>query len=317
MQLVLRSINTAKSAFLSVTYFNRFFDSYEVYDAAVVQTIVLSKNAIAIFRSQKISQIEFTLDNAAARLRATVHTDEGMALAFASRAIVSDFFRNNLIGLIKRYAFDCLDGEVLQATVDRDAYPTVVIAEASELEKLLSSFQHTLDEITLIANPLSAAALANGHKACEMRSFVDPLKGSQESALLTSLTLDTRAVFTSYSHSSPLATDVTFNVKDFRAMTTLCTALGADVALRFEAAGAPLVVEPHFRGLLWVIHVTRRRVPRRTSKLCWFCPPSRNLSWDRTPWNSSRINSSGRKCRSSNCMLEEFLSNHLSFRLWR
>ncbi|GIL92701.1 hypothetical protein Vretifemale_20210 [Volvox reticuliferus] len=291
-----------------------------------------------------------------------------MALAFASRAIVSDFFRNNLIGLIKRYAFDCLDGEVLQATVDRDAYPTVVIAEASELEKLLSSFQHTLDEITLIANPLSAAALANGHKACEMRSFVDPLKGSQESALLTSLTLDTRAVFTSYSHSSPLATDVTFNVKDFRAMTTLCTALGADVALRFEAAGAPLVVEPHFRGLLvgcgsvreqsrtskqsymsgisptlslawrrtecfrndslneglrpaandqWVIHVTRRRVPRRTSKLCWFCPPSRNLSWDRTPWNSSRINSSGRKCRSSNCMLEEFLSNHLSFRLWR
>ncbi|GIL57565.1 hypothetical protein Vafri_12774 [Volvox africanus] len=227
-QLVLRSINTAKSAFLSVTYFNRFFDSYEVYDTTVVQTIVLSKNALAILRSQKISQIDFSLDNAAARLRATVHTDEG---------------------LIRRYAFDCLDGEVLQATVDRDAYPTVVVAEASELEKLLSSFQHTLDEITLIANPESAAALANGHKACEMRSFLDPLKGSQEAALLTSLTLDTRAVFTSYSHSSPLAADVTFNVKDFRAMTSLCTALGADVALRLEAAGAPLVVEPHFRGL--------------------------------------------------------------------
>ncbi|GLI67952.1 hypothetical protein VaNZ11_012284 [Volvox africanus] len=227
-QLVLRSINTAKSAFLSVTYFNRFFDSYEVYDTIVVQTIVLSKNALAIFRSQKISQVDFSLDNAAAQLRATVHTDEG---------------------LIKRYAFDCLDGEVLQATVDRDAYPTVVVAEASELEKLLSSFQHTLDEITLIANPESAAALVNGHKACEIRSFVDPLKGSQEAALLTSLTLDTRAVFTSYSHSSPLAADVTFNVKDFRAMTTLCTALGADVALRLEAAGAPLVLEPHFRGL--------------------------------------------------------------------
>ncbi|EFJ49453.1 hypothetical protein VOLCADRAFT_89888, partial [Volvox carteri f. nagariensis] len=185
-------------------------------------------NALAIFRSQKINQIEFTLDNAAAKLQATVHTDEG---------------------LIKRYAFNCLDGEVLQATVDHAAYPTMVIAEASELEKLLSSFQHTLDEITLIANPLGAAALANGHKACEIRSFVDPLKGGQESALMTSLTLDTRSVFTSYSHSSPLAADVTFNVKDFRAMTALCTALGADVALWLQMAGAPLVVEPHFRGL--------------------------------------------------------------------
>lgn len=73
--------------------------------------------------------------------------------------------------------------------------------------------------------------------------------GGQELALLTSLTLDTRSVFTSYTHRSPLAADVTFNVKDFRAMTALCTALGADVALRLEVAGAPLVVEPHFRGL--------------------------------------------------------------------
>ncbi|KXZ55702.1 hypothetical protein GPECTOR_2g1252 [Gonium pectorale] len=184
---------------------------------------------MAIFRSVKISQIDFVLDDAAAKLQATVYTEPE--------------------GLIKRYSFNCLDGEVLQATVDRDAYPTVVIAEASELEKLLSSFQHTLDEITLIANPVSAAALANGHKACEIRSFVDPLKAGQESALLTSLTLDTRSVFTSYSHASPDAADVTFNVRDFRAMAALCTALGADVALRLEGAGAPLLVEPHFRGL--------------------------------------------------------------------
>jgi hypothetical protein len=32
-------------------------------------------------------------------------------------------------------------------------------------------------------------------------------------------------------------------------MSGMCTALGADVALRMETAGAPVVVEPHFRGL--------------------------------------------------------------------
>ncbi|GFR48808.1 hypothetical protein Agub_g10759, partial [Astrephomene gubernaculifera] len=191
-QLILRSINTAKSAFLSVTYFSRFFESYDIFDTECVQSVVLSKNVLALFRSFKISQIVVALDTTTARMQANVHNEEG---------------------LVKRYVFNCLDGEVLQANVDRDTCPIVVVAEASELDKLLSSFQHTLEEITLIANPLSAASVANGHKACELRSFVDPLKGGQESALQTSMTLDTRSVFTSYSHASHEAADVTFNVR--------------------------------------------------------------------------------------------------------
>ncbi len=38
-------------------------------------------------------------------------------------------------GLVKRFSFDVLDSEVLHATVDPDAYPTVVVAEAAELDK--------------------------------------------------------------------------------------------------------------------------------------------------------------------------------------
>lgn len=41
------------------------------------------------------------------------------------------------------------------------------------------------------------------------------------------------------------AIDVTFNVKDFRCMVQLCEAMPANMVLRFEAPGAPLVVEPH------------------------------------------------------------------------
>ncbi|KAG2451330.1 hypothetical protein HYH02_003935 [Chlamydomonas schloesseri] len=181
-----------------------------------------------MFRSMKIASIDILLDLATAKLTATVHTEEG---------------------LVKRYSFNCVEGEVLQATVDSEAYPTTVVAEAAELDKLLSSFSATVDEITLIVHPVSAAAAANGHKACEMRSYIDPLKAGQESALQTSLTLDTRSVFTSYCHNSEHPADATFNVKDFRTMSGMCTALGADVALRMETAGAPVVVEPHFRGL--------------------------------------------------------------------
>jgi hypothetical protein len=44
--------------------------------------------------------------------------------------------------------------------------------------RLLSSFATTVEEITLIANPPSAAHAGNRFKGCEMRSYVDPFKGA-------------------------------------------------------------------------------------------------------------------------------------------
>ncbi|KAG2501643.1 hypothetical protein HYH03_000147 [Edaphochlamys debaryana] len=227
-QFTLRALNTAKSAILCVGFNTQFFDSYGVYDSSVVQTALLTKNVLAILRSQRIVQVDFSLDFAVARLSATVQTEEG---------------------LVKRYSCDCIEGESLHPSVDKDAFPTVVIAEAAELDKLLASFQNTMEEITVIANPISAAALAAGHKACELKSYTDPNRTGQDQTLQTSLTLDTRSVFTSYHHASDMAVDVTFNVRDFRTMCGLCAALEADVALRFELAGAPVLVEPHFRDV--------------------------------------------------------------------
>lgn len=84
---------------------------------------------------------------------------------------------------------------------------------------------------------------ANGQHACRLQSFVDPLKGEALS-LRTSLGVDTRTVFSSYRHDSDLATDVTFNLKDFRALLSLCEHMAANVALTFDQPGMPLVAEP-------------------------------------------------------------------------
>lgn len=69
--------------------------------------------------------------------------------------------------------------------------------------------------------------------------------GKAEQALQTQLAVDTHEVFLSYQHSADAACDVTFNLRDFKAMLTLCEALTADVAIRFGQPGSPLVVEPH------------------------------------------------------------------------
>ena len=68
-----------------------------------------------------------------------------------------------------------------------------------------------------------------------------------EKALLTQLTLDTREVFLQYQHNSDSVADVTFNLKDFKQMLSLCESLSASVAIRFDQPGSPLVVEPLFR----------------------------------------------------------------------
>jgi hypothetical protein len=55
-------------------------------------------------------------------------------------------------------------------------------------------------------------------------------------------------VFKAYSHAGVSASDVTINLKDLKALLGLCLELGADVSLRFDKAGLPLLAVPHLRG---------------------------------------------------------------------
>ena len=38
-------------------------------------------------------------------------------------------------GLEKRYTLNCLESEIMQASVDKDSLPTYLLAEASELSR--------------------------------------------------------------------------------------------------------------------------------------------------------------------------------------
>lgn len=45
-------------------------------------------------------------------------------------------------GLEKRYTVPCLEAEILQATVDKDMFPTYLLAEAGELNRYLLCCQY-------------------------------------------------------------------------------------------------------------------------------------------------------------------------------
>ncbi|KAK9829514.1 hypothetical protein WJX72_006295 [[Myrmecia] bisecta] len=226
-KLILRTINTAKSAYASVTFYSNFFESYDVFDATVIQAGVQMKQMLSVFRTQRITWLTCELSTTDNRFTAVLSTENGLQ---------------------KEYRIPCMDSEILQAAVDKEAFPTCVIAGAAELNKLLGSFQSTLEEITIIATPDNSAGTGQAGKAVHIQSFFDPAKGKADKSLYTQLAVDTHEVFFSYQHSSEEASDVTFNLKDFKTMLSLCESMGANVAIRFDQPGQPLVVEPQFRG---------------------------------------------------------------------
>ncbi len=71
--------------------------------------------------------------------------------------------------------------------------------------------------------------------------------GLSDKALYTNLDIDS-GLFLAYENRANAPSDVTFNLRDFRAMLSLCEGLRANVAIRFDAPGQPLVVGPHLRG---------------------------------------------------------------------
>ena len=62
--------------------------------------------------------------------------------------------------------------------------------------------------------------------------------------------------FLEYVNNAGDAVQIIFNLKDFRAMLTLCEALDCDVRLLFQGAGHPLLVEAHFGATPTQVHLS-------------------------------------------------------------
>eukprot|EP00775_Hariotina_reticulata_P012101 gene12101-12240_t len=235
VQLVLRAINSARSAFLAVTLTAEFFESYNVFaPTGLVQAGVLIKHVLATFRSSRVSSMSFELNPEEATLGVILKCDNG---------------------LLKRYGLDITASDILQANLDGQDMPVAVVAQSAELNKLLNTFQSTLDEVTIMALPEQqqngTADAAAVQKAVKIQSFYDPAKGASSSSLHTALSLDSHSssVFKAYRHSGSSPCDVTINLKDFKALVGLCVEMNADVELKFAAAGEPMLAVPHVPGM--------------------------------------------------------------------
>lgn len=74
-------------------------------------------------------------------------------------------------GLMKRYQVGCVEEEHVSASIDRNQLPTTITADAFQLQKVLNSFQNSLDEVSLVVRPQNPKTQDNQH--IQMASYND------------------------------------------------------------------------------------------------------------------------------------------------
>mmetsp|Transcript_13948 Transcript_13948/g.23042 ORF Transcript_13948/g.23042 Transcript_13948/m.23042 type:complete len:384 (+) Transcript_13948:124-1275(+) len=135
------------------------------------------------------------------------------------------------------------DADALQAVYSREEWRCCVIARPRLLSECLAIFISNIDEITFQA---SSAAL-------RVRSFVDAAKGAKDGqlkntakSLQTDISIDARD-FQEYEVTSG-DLEITFSLRELRAMLAFCEASSLDVQIRFDGAGKPILFSTHTSG---------------------------------------------------------------------
>ncbi|GMH11357.1 hypothetical protein Nepgr_013198 [Nepenthes gracilis] len=222
--------NSSRSAYQSVTFKPDFFDNYTA-SGAQVQCSMLLKAICSVLRTP-IASIDHLrvhlLDPDASKVQWSLECFNGMR---------------------KTYWVTCnVDPDIQHLSLDKGRFPSNLVVRPRDLNRLLSNFQSSLQEITIIATEPSSvpsdAAIEIGGKAVELRSYMDPTKDN-DSSLHTQLWIDPVEEFVQYSHTgNPV--DFTFGMKELKAFLSFCEGCEADIHLFFEKAGQPILMTPKF-----------------------------------------------------------------------
>ncbi|KAL8130480.1 hypothetical protein V2J09_019635 [Rumex salicifolius] len=229
-QIAFVAINSSRSAYLSIIFKPAFFDEYTV-SGTQAQCSILLKALSAVLRTSisSIDQLRIRLaDPDASRVYWILDCSNGMK---------------------KTYWIACnVEPDTQQLSLDKGGFPSNFVVRPRDLNRLLSNFQPSLHEITIIATDPSASpsdiASEIGGKAVELRSYMDPTKDN-DSSLHTQLWIDPVEEFVQYTHSGD-PVDVTFGLKELKAFLSFCEGGEVDIHISFEKAGEPLLMGPKF-----------------------------------------------------------------------
>ncbi|XP_019646662.1 PREDICTED: cell cycle checkpoint control protein RAD9A-like [Branchiostoma belcheri] len=218
--LALRTVNVARSAYGCFVFAPEFFYHYDNSwsgpegemgeEEETFKCKIQMKSVLAVFRS--LPTLERTVD------RCKVTLDEGPRLVFQLYCKHS---------ITKTYNLTFQECETLQAVFSKDLCPNAITAQPKLLTEVVQNFQVSLEEITLIVSP-EKVILKN-----YVESEPDPSKVLHTQMSLAAEEFDYFQI--------GVDTELTFCLKELRAILAFAEAAGMPISLHFETSGKPIV----------------------------------------------------------------------------
>jgi hypothetical protein len=175
-----------------------------------------------------------------------------------------DIILNCRFGMVKTYNLHFQESEALQAVFSKDMCPNTLLTSSKLLLDTVANFRQQQEEVTLISDP----------EALKMKNFVDDDEESNR-VLLTELTVDPEE-FASYNVG--VNSEITFCLKELRAILTFAEAVSQTVSLHFETAGKPIVFglscEDTFEADFVLATLVEDHTPGQSQKQSQAVPPT-------------------------------------------
>ncbi|KAH9488531.1 cell cycle checkpoint control protein rad9a [Bulinus truncatus] len=215
--LFLRSVNSCRSAYACFKFTPNFFINYAsgsskgaINDDDALRCKVGMKSIMTVFRS--LATIDKTVEKCTISLNMT-----------DARLVFQMYCRH---GIIKTHNLAFIECETLQAVYSKELCPNKFTAPPKLLCEAVLNFQNNQEEITLIIRPDYLA----------LKNYVEDETDSSK-IMHTELTLSPDE-FESYRVG--VDSDVTFCLREMRAVLSFCDLTGLPLIAQFEEPGRPI-----------------------------------------------------------------------------
>ncbi|KAL8605130.1 hypothetical protein ACOMHN_018931 [Nucella lapillus] len=221
--LSLRTVNSSRSAYACFLFFPSYFQHYDDGRKQAADTSgseedqeeglrckITMKSVMAVFRS--LSTIEKTVE----KCRITHNAKE-------ARLVFELHCRH---GIVKKHNLAYIECETLQAIFSKDLCPNKLTAPSKLFCEVVVNFQTTQEEVTLAVRP----------EVLSLKNYVED-EPDPNKVVHTELSLAPEE-FDQYQVG--VDTDITFCLKELRAILAFGETTGQQLSINFEEAGRPV-----------------------------------------------------------------------------
>ncbi|KAJ2850030.1 hypothetical protein IWW36_002215 [Coemansia brasiliensis] len=245
--LELNSVNMARSAFASFTFHQHFFDSYKVTRQAqasqsqpALQCKVLARPLVGIFKTRSQGQGR-TVEKCILRIEqnSSMGGSEG-GFAGECRLVARIAYKE---GICRTHRLFYEVSETLHPAYDKQEFKSQWQVDAKVAAEWVGHFARGLAEVSMwmSASEVRLRSWSESRYSTNGRTQIDTATAATERALQTELTL-VPAEFDSYSLAGTRPIELTYSLREFRAVLQYAEAVGQPMMARFNKGGDPLML---------------------------------------------------------------------------